>query len=410
MPCLAILLTALICFAVASPAASAITLDGIAGGMEWYDTPIIQLLRSGDNGYNGVDNARLRYSITDDAMGVFILCAGQAPGATDESSLGIVFYIGEREIAAYRQNGGADYEAENYFCEGAMSVAKRDDGVYNAEGDFTIELRLGCKSRTAFAALEALMVRVLDPLGEPSKDFAASIRLPEPETTVPTTERTTTTKETTTKETTTKMTTTKETTTKAPTTAKVTTTKATTTKATTTKVTATTVTTTALATTTTQPQTTTAMVMPILPMETTRPVSTTMAAAQRYNAAPQYQAHAAAPPTEMQQAEEIELDPTEEPPPVRPRETLWDYTAQTLPMTVAAQANVQEEPSAQAASPRRPVLIAAGILLLLVALVMVLLWFRANGLPRKKEGEEWQITKKLRQLALAIAMRIVYNT
>lgn len=411
---LAILLTVLIC-AMASPAARAdISVDGIAGGAEWYDTAIIPLLRSGENGYNGVDNARLRYAVTDDAMGVFLLCLGQAPGATDGSALGIVFYLGGREIAAYRQQEGAGYEAENYFCEGAMSVAKRSDGVYNPEGDFTIELRLGCKSRTAFAALEALVVRILDPLGEPSRDFAASIFLPEPETTVPTTERTTTTKETTTKETTTKLTTTKETTT-----AKTTTTKATTAKATTAKVTTTKPAVTAAATlpaTTTAPfqsATTTATAPPTLPAATTQPMTAATATTRPDVAARQYpyQAVAAAPPTDAPWEEET--IPAEEPPPDRPMETLWDYPARTPPATFDALSDAQGQMRAheeEAASPRRPVLIALGILLLLAALAMALLWLGANGFFRKKDGEDWKITKKLRQLALAIALRIVYNT
>ncbi|MDR3314002.1 MAG: hypothetical protein LBS96_06050 [Oscillospiraceae bacterium] len=358
--CVALIMVA-VCGLVSPTARAAFVMDGVIGGLEWLDTPSYALVHPGGDGFNGIDNAGLRYILMPETQSVGLACLGQAPGAQDDGALGIVFYVDGREIAACRQGRGATYESENYFCEGIINILKRGDGTYNVEGDFTIELRIGCKSQAAFTALERLVVRLLDPNGEPSKDVSCPLRVPEPETTTVHT------------------TTTREITTKAPTTEKTTTTKTTTTKITTTKTTTTKATTTMAVTTQTAAGGasvvgTTVPSAPSAGAETApaTPPPQSVAAPQAAPAAGSGNAQAGRPLASP-------ALPVEEALPGRPNETLWDYPSYTLPATAALQAAAAQGASQTAqSSPRRTALFACGGVSLFAAAGMLLLWLRAN--------------------------------
>ncbi|MDR2525999.1 MAG: hypothetical protein LBC83_07475 [Oscillospiraceae bacterium] len=333
--------------------------DGDVNGAEWYGTPVVECIRYGD-AYNAITYASVRYMVFPESASVGIACLGQAPGANAESALGIVCFVDGREIAALRQTSGASYDAERYFCEGGIMIAQREDESYNPDGDFCLEIRIGCKDATVFAALERLVIRILDANGEPSKDFALPVRAPAPETTAPAT----------TTETTTKATTSKATTTVKPTTTARTTTSAKTTKQTTTAPIL------SLATITT----TTAMHP--APQETlsltawhTSTVTSLTASGTKHNAAPVAAVPNKAPSSAstalaaIESAENIAVGAL---PPSQ-----WQHSVAGQPEIAAVQVGANAE-AARGGNTRRIVLLCAAAILLLLAAGFLALWIRAN--------------------------------
>ncbi|MDR1733691.1 MAG: hypothetical protein LBR73_02275 [Oscillospiraceae bacterium] len=214
--CLCLLLSGVI------PVSAAIVIDGRAGNAEWFGVQTRSLFRTAQDSLCGIAEATLRYKLSAETVD-FALTAHE-PGASELGFSGFELYISGFRVAWWQQNGGYSYDSSRFAFSGAMQF------LDTAQGDYSGEFRLECKTAQALASLQGLEIRLIDSSGTPSQLLSAPIAevvpaspiqaITEPPTTArTTTERTTTektTKETTTKETTTKTTTTKTTTTKAP--------------------------------------------------------------------------------------------------------------------------------------------------------------------------------------------------
>ncbi|MDR1927727.1 MAG: hypothetical protein LBQ33_03705 [Oscillospiraceae bacterium] len=172
----------------ASPSA-----DGNVQALEWYGIAVSTLIDPADESYCGITFTHIRHLLDQQNQCVTFALTGQAPGIAEGTQLGFLLKLAGREIAAYRQGEGASYETAQYYAEGGIFIAG------SVEGDYSLELMLGCKTAQALDALDSLVIQLLDPAGDPSKEFPYPITPPEPETT---TVKTTTTKVTTTKTTT----------------------------------------------------------------------------------------------------------------------------------------------------------------------------------------------------------------
>jgi len=190
--------------------ALAIDFDGNVLLSEWFDYPPAELFR--EPSLCGIAGATVRFAVQPAQNRVMFGFTATAPGVAEDSPVGAAFLLGDREIGRWQHGEGTLFvETESYALQGLAYI--REDA---ANGWFTFELALGCKTEAALYALQDLNLRLFDPKGTPSRVVPCPIVTAEPVTTTKptTTERTTTTKAPTTE---------KPTTTKAPTTAKLTT-------------------------------------------------------------------------------------------------------------------------------------------------------------------------------------------
>jgi hypothetical protein len=347
---------------------AAIKVDGNVGNLEWYDYQPIVLISPGDNSMCGVSFACVRFAVNDEKTTVIFALNAQATGFANDGRAGLAFFVGGKEIARYQQNESAVDET-NYHISGAFV------NMNSYEGDFMMEVALDCKTPEAFAALEHLVLHVIDPVGVRSLAYNYPILTEEP-TTVP--KPTTTAKATATKASTTE----KTTTTKAPTTEKTTTTKA---------------------PTTAKPTATTTQAPPSIARATTLHAAAILAnqvaATTAFAAGPTTPAPGAASTEKpMKTVDSQAIAPfsysaapplAAAAPPAGPaaseRATLWTYTPLPDAPGAAAQSPADDDTAATspldapaAQNPKRPLLFAGGALLL-AAGGLVAFWRKGKG-------------------------------
>ncbi|MCL1951722.1 MAG: hypothetical protein FWF60_02720 [Oscillospiraceae bacterium] len=326
---------------------AAIHFDGKVENGEWFDYPLKPLFSSANDSQCGIDSATARFAVQPEYNRVLFGFTAAAPGVSADSPVGVSFLLRAREIGRWQQISGVGdgLDDANYSLDGKAHVQ-----LDSANGGCTFEIALGYKSEAALAALQELDVQLFDPQGTPSRQVECRIVTAEPAAT---------TKATTTE---------KTTTTKAPTTEKTTTTKAPTTEK-----------------TTTSKEPTTAKLTTTLPVYTTAPQATT----SRAPAAPQATAAASAATQQTQPGtsltEVIWYTEIYTAPPVGAdtagQQTLWTYAPpptqpsqeEALP-TLALPAPEASRPSSRGA----PLLYAVIGLLVLLAAVLIALWFRAQ--------------------------------
>ncbi|MDR0532172.1 MAG: hypothetical protein LBG83_08925 [Oscillospiraceae bacterium] len=351
--------------ALSAVPAAAISIDGEVGYLEWLNCPKTEFVRQESDSRCAISQATLYYSVGSARDEIFFGFFVVAPEAQAGAPVGVRFLSGGQTIANWQLGAESAGSAEIALQGAAWFPSESAVNSY-----YNIEIALSSRSpdTAAFAqTMRALQAQLYDPQGEPSRVFDFPIMIEEP-TTATTTTTTTTTKATTT--TTTKAATT--TTTKAATT---TTTKAATTTA---AAAATLKTGAATESATTTPAVVAAKTITSAPLTRTEifmyTVPITGQPGKSAGASGSAEPASAAPETFLAEFSAGTIDPS----------WAYPYAASTAQQNeVAAAPTFAAEEPAPPASLRAPLLFGAGGFLLVLSLLLLFLWAKAQ---RKNDG------------------------
>jgi hypothetical protein len=157
--------------------AANISVDGEVGNLEWYDVPVTMLISRTDEAFCDVSFITIRQFWNESSQCAVFAIAGQAPAITESTQAGVAFFVDDIEIARLHQPNIITFDVSNYHCHGALVVAQ------SVQGDFCLEVEIGCKNAAAKAGLARLMVQIFDPFGVSSRQYSYAVVFPAPETT-----------------------------------------------------------------------------------------------------------------------------------------------------------------------------------------------------------------------------------